>query len=174
MQGQTQPQGKRKLISLRRLIALFFILWAVTLIWHQVKPMPAGTVASCEFHPVRQDQIQFLHDLTYTDSNGQQVNDQTIFDTVFRIIDQAERFIVMDFFLINQFRGEAGEIYRNLSSELVERIIQRKQERPDLRIILITDPINSIYGGRVSPLSAMAGYRIHFRRMLKKCPCAAG
>jgi phosphatidylserine/phosphatidylglycerophosphate/cardiolipin synthase-like enzyme len=45
-------------------------------------------------------------------------------------------------------------VHRELSRELVERLIERRRERPELDVLLITDPINTIYGGE--PLEHLA------------------
>lgn len=152
MRNKHQKNTHRSRSRLRQILYGFLLLWLLTFIWHQVKPMPEGTVASCQYHPMRDDQIRFVHDLTYKDKSGRSVNEQKIFDHIFSMIDQAQNFIMMDFFLLNQYKGEAGDVHRNLSTELVQRLIQRKQSIPHLQAVLITDPINIIYGGSASPL----------------------
>ena len=73
---------------------------------------------------------------------------------MFRIVDEARSFIVADFFLLNEHMGAAGGAHRPLSRELVERLIARKQAVPSLSVLLLTDPINDVYGGAPSPALA--------------------
>ena len=57
--------------------------------------------------------------------------------------------------------GAAGGAHRPLSRELVEHLIARKQAVPSLSVLLITDPINDVYGGAPSPLLAELRKRRH-------------
>jgi HKD family nuclease len=70
---------------------------------------------------------------------------------VLRIIDEAESFIVADFFLVNDLMGATNEVHRPLSREIVERLIARKKAKPELAVLFVTDPINDVYGGMQAP-----------------------
>ena len=129
-------------------------LWAGVGVWNSSKPMPAGTNVSTAPVMVPAADVQFLYDLTYAPPQGEMLYEQRIFDEVFRIIDEARSFIVADFFLLNEHMGAAGAAHRPLSRELVDRLIARKQAVPSLSVLLITDPINDVYGGAPSPALA--------------------
>jgi len=77
---------------------------------------------------------------------------QNIFDQVLEIVRNAQRFLVVDYFLFNAHGGNAGggAPTRALSSELRDALIEQKKQKPDLRILFITDPINDVYGGEPS------------------------
>jgi hypothetical protein len=107
--------------------------------------MPRGTSYAGAVRPTAQ--VSFLADLTYVDPDGLRHVDQRIFDEVFRIIGGAERFVLVDMFLYNDFQGERREDTRALSAELTEALIRRKRERPQLIAIAISDPVNTVYGG---------------------------
>ncbi|MBT4161114.1 MAG: phospholipase [Gammaproteobacteria bacterium] len=94
--------------------------------------------------------VRFLTDLTWVDEFGDRHFEQEIFDEVFRLVNSAERFVLLDMFLYNNFQGKVPERHRQLSTELTEVLISRKEQYPDLQIIVITDPINTVYGGMVS------------------------
>jgi phosphatidylserine/phosphatidylglycerophosphate/cardiolipin synthase-like enzyme len=126
--------------------------WSCVGFWNTFKPMPAGTDMSTPASVVPLEQVQFLHDLTRSDAAGRPQYEQHIFDEAFRIIDAAESFVVADFFLINDAMGAASGTRRRLSRELVDRLIARKAAKPGISILLITDPINEVYGGMRSPL----------------------
>ena len=51
-----------------------------------------------------------------------------------------------DFFLWNPWTGTTGKRDRELALELAGALIAKKLENPDLPILLLTDPINRIYG----------------------------
>ena len=114
--------------------------------------MPPGTDIQTASVPIASQNVQFLYDLTRADPQGQPLHEQRIFDEVFRIIDEAESFIVADFFLVNDLMGAASDPHRPLSREMVDRLIARKRSRPELSVLFVTDPINEIYGGMHSPL----------------------
>ena len=130
----------------------FWILWAGVGVWQTTKPMPAGTHVHTSAVAVEASEVRFLTDLTYNDPQGHPVYEQQIFDEVFRIVDGAESFIVADFFLFNDFMGAAEAPHRSLSRELASRLIERRTAKPALNVLLITDPINDVYGGVDSPI----------------------
>lgn len=130
----------------------FMAWWALVAGWNVIKPMPPGTNVSTAPVGAQAEDVQFLYDLTTLTPNGAALHEQRIFDEVFRIIDEAESFVVADFFLLNDMMGTTHGAHRRLSRELTDRLLARKKARPDLPILLITDPINDIYGGLPSPL----------------------
>ncbi len=124
--------------------------WAVTALYHGLKPMPPGTNIASPRFGVSEDDVRFLYDLTVGDGETERRIEQQIFDAVFAIIDNARDFIVLDFFLINDDRGALGTKvapHRALSHELLDRLLARKRAIPELRVLVVTDPINDAYGG---------------------------
>ena len=135
---------------------------------HTIKPPPTGTDFSGDDHPAAR--VKFLADVTYVDDNGTRHSDQQIFDNVFQLIHGARRFILVDMFLFNDFQGSTPEYSRLLSSELTEALLARKRHHPDIEIVVITDPINIVYGGMRSPqLDALreAGIQVTISRLEK-------
>ena len=62
------------------------------------------------------------------------------------MVEQSRRLLVLDLFLYNDFQGKHPERTRLLSGELTDRLVRHKTEYPSIRIVLITDPINTVYG----------------------------
>jgi len=120
--------------------------------WQAMKPMPEGTAVDTGL--VALQSIDFLEDLTFVDAAGARVHQQQIFNAVFNMVDEAATTLVLDFFLFNDQAGASGQVARPLSRELADRLIARKRARPGLRVVVITDPINDVYGGAPSPLLA--------------------
>lgn len=116
--------------------------------------LPPGVSYRGEIH--RASEASFLADLTWVDESGERHVEQQIFDAVMRIIDHAERFVLVDMFLYNDFQGDPPETTREISSELTSALIARKRERPEIQIVVISDPVNTLYGGIRSK---------HFERM---------
>lgn len=96
------------------------------------------------------DSVRLLIDDTFYDPKaGCRVMRHEILDAMLDQIASAEQFIVADFFLWNAWQGktDAGSVYRAVSDELTRALLKRKSERPGLRMLVITDPLNRIYGG---------------------------
>jgi phosphatidylserine/phosphatidylglycerophosphate/cardiolipin synthase-like enzyme len=133
----------------RRLLSIAFVVtWLMTGLYHSLKPLPPGTHVDAGPFTARESDVDFLVDTTRGD-DGQRNIDQHIFDAVFGIIDRASEFVVMDFFLINDDRGsmpDARPPHRALSGQFIERLLARKRALPDLKVLLVTDPVNDVYG----------------------------
>lgn len=140
-----------------------------------LRPLPAGLNVRGEPRPV--DEVTFLYDATGIGEPGRRVFesvpgieppalaapagrlpvgwdravDQHIFDAVFALIDGANRGIVADLFLFNRMQGASPERTRPLAEQLTERLVAKRRSRPDVDIVLITDPINTVYGSVSSP-----------------------
>lgn len=137
----------------KRWIAYALLAWWVSVgTWHVYKPMPPGTDIATPAVAVAPSDVRFLFDLTYRTPQGQTVHEHSIFDEVFAIADVAETFIVADFFLINDLMGAESAVYRPLSRQLADRLLAKKRAKPDITILLVTDPINDVYGGLTSNL----------------------
>lgn len=91
--------------------------------------------------------MKFLADQTYMDAQGQQQVDQHIFREVFQLIDQAQTTIVLDMFLFNQEVGKSKVKQIALTQQLTNALIAKRRQDPNIQVVLITDPINSVYGG---------------------------
>lgn len=122
------------------------VLWGLTLVWHRFKPLPEGVGV---VWPTHQADVEFLFDLTYLRADTTVV-EQEIFDRVLAMIDEAERFVVIDMFLFNDEHGGERD-YRPLTAQLTERLLARKRAQPNIDITFITDEINNFYGAYTTP-----------------------
>lgn len=141
-----------RFISRHRWKTVFALVATTALItgwFHQVKPLPTGLNFSGPAQPAWQ--VQFHGDLTYLDAQNTQQHDQEIFDEILAMIARAERFILVDMFLFNAYTGAGALPYRLLSQELTDALIAKKQQDPSMQIVFITDPVNTVYGGKPEP-----------------------
>ena len=140
------------LLWLRVSVAQLLAVAALTLCagcYHTLQPLPDGV---CYAGPQRPAQdLAFLKDATYVNADGVRFSDQEIFDEVFKMIRDARRFVLIDFFLYNEFQGQIAEDTRALTRELTDALTAQKHRFPGLRVIVITDPINNVYGGQRAP-----------------------
>ena len=94
-----------------------------------------------------------LIDRTYRDiTTGQNILDHEILDAMIDEIQSAETFLIVDFFLWNKWQGRFAknknnvQELRSLADLLADAIIEKRQQNPEIPILLITDPINRLYG----------------------------
>jgi hypothetical protein len=125
--------------------------------WHTTKPLPAGLRVAGPWTSVPARDVRLLFDVTSADAYGQPVVQQQIFDEMLRMIRDARRFVVLDQFLFNAHRGAlepadaaAMPSGRSLSAELRDALVAARAAQPQLRVLLVTDPINDLYGGMPS------------------------
>lgn len=126
--------------------ALFGVALLPYLLFRQ-KELPPGTdLNSPDF---RFDTARLLIDHTAWDASREAyVQAHVIFDTMLEEIEAAETFIIADFFLWNPWQGaiEAPGSLRPLARELADALIDKRIQNPGIPILVITDPINRIYG----------------------------
>ncbi|SBR47047.1 phospholipase D-like domain-containing protein [Halomonas sp. HL-93] len=121
------------------LLTFYFTLMA----YHQLKPLPPGISHAS---PVYQtDNVEFFRDLTHHADDERHV-DQEIFDQVERMIERADDFIVIDNFMVNGLVNDPSEDYPQLSDNLVDQLVRKRDANPDMPIVFISDAINSGYG----------------------------
>ncbi len=135
-------------MTLKLLLALIVLTLVGVGLYHTYKPLPPGISHSGEALPL--NNAALLVDATYHHNDGSETRDHEIFDEILRLISQARSFVLVDMFLFNSSRPEDVE-HRHLSEQLTEALINRKAEQPGLEIVVISDPLNTLYGGSVSP-----------------------
>ncbi|MDO6823855.1 phospholipase D family protein [Marinobacter sp. 1_MG-2023] len=135
-------------MSLKVLLALVVLTLIGIGFYHSYKPIPQGISYNGDDHPLHDAVL--LTDTTYHHSDGSETRDHEIFNEILRLVSQARSFVLVDMFLYNSSSPEDVE-HRQLSEQLTEALIQRKTEQPELEIIVISDPLNTLYGGSVSP-----------------------
>ncbi len=126
-------------------------LWSAVACYQVVKPLPVDLVFAGAPVVVASTDLRFLTDLTYRNFDDRPVHEQQIFDEVLTLVDSARRLLVLDMFLFNDHLGPDGSCVRPLSSELTEALLAARRCTPDMPVVLVTDPINDLYGGDPSP-----------------------
>ena len=126
----------------------FLVVWAALATWQLHKPLPNGTSVRGEVVETPLSQLQFFADVSGADVFGAPVVRQEIFDAMLRMIADARQYIVLDFFLFNAQRGAQLDVrpHRELSAQLRDALLARKRELPGLQILVLSDPVNDVYG----------------------------
>lgn len=148
----------------RYVIFISLLLVYVSVIaYHQSKPVPEGVSYSGEMHTLAEGDLSFVYDLTYQ-KDDKEIYEQNIFDEVYTLIENAEEFLIVDMFMINESSDESRE-FPSLSAEFSGKIAQKMEDNPDLDVIIITDDVNTTYGSHeaehIEPLADLGAEVIY-------------
>lgn len=123
------------------LCIMILVILAVS-IYHVFKPLPHGV--SKLSSETKTSNVELLTDVTYKSGNKMHY-EQEIFDKVNETIDEADDFIIMDMFLFNSYKT-VDKDYPKIADRITQSLINKKKQNPNIKIIVITDPLNSFYG----------------------------
>lgn len=135
------------MIPFRIVAAIFFLILLATGLYNTLKPLPAGLSRSAPARALYD--VRVLADVTWRSNSGESLQHHQIFDEVFRLIAQARRLVVVDMFLFND--STTDSTLTPLAVKLTEALIDRKNAIPELQVVVITDPLNTVYGGLRPP-----------------------
>lgn len=141
---------KNKVSYKKYILYTLLLLLISTLIFHQLKPLPEGVNIASEIYEIEENQVTFLQDLTYF-IEDERITEHRIFDEVLVMIDEAQEFIIIDMFLFNEDFTQnelknSSLVKKNITSQITQHLVAKKQENPNVEIIFITDGINNFYG----------------------------
>jgi phosphatidylserine/phosphatidylglycerophosphate/cardiolipin synthase-like enzyme len=146
------PDTRRR--RYRRVISYIVLgIWIALAFWHAFKPLPPGVRTHSAWHSIPTQDITFIADITSADAYGRSVSSQAIFEETLKVVRSAREFLVLDYFMFNNRRGDldpTSPLLRPLSGQLRDALIERRQAIPDLKVLFITDPINELYGATPS------------------------
>jgi hypothetical protein len=109
-------------------IFLSVLIYLACGFWNSVKPMPAGTHLGSLPARLGESQVEFIED-------GAQPG--AILRREIAFVDRAEQMIVLD--------------QCPLARDLADHLLTRRRQRPNLKIVLVSDPRDAIYGGTPAP-----------------------
>jgi phosphatidylserine/phosphatidylglycerophosphate/cardiolipin synthase-like enzyme len=140
-------------LLLAAVFATAAVVLLIPLFLYTSPQLPQGTNITTSPTGIAAENIRLLIDDTAWDpETNQRVIDQEIFDEILAMIDRADQFIYVDLFLWNPWQGSIPEEHRKLSGELSRALIKKKRSMRKLDVIVLSDPINRIYGGHESEL----------------------
>ena len=93
--------------------------------------------------------VNLLVDRTYWDETNKEVRtDHEILKALMEEIQSAETFLMVDFFLWNDWKGRLGKEHSldALSLRLADAILEKRKQNPEMPILVLTDQINRLYG----------------------------
>lgn len=134
--------SRRRYVSV--IVGLLALGYLSSAIYHTYKPLPEGLNFTGK---LRHAEVKFIADQTYLDATGKQQQDHHIFNEMLKLIDEAQTTIVLDMFLFNSEVGQSTRAHQTLAQQLTDALILKRGVQPNIEIRVITDPINSVYGG---------------------------
>ena len=137
-----KPKKKKIIIGS---VGILLLIYIATILWHTYKPLPPGLSYEGELHYT--DDVQMITDLSYAQNeDGDNLQHELhIFDEVNQVIENAEEFIVLDFFLFDHYSDEDIEFPKNVE-KMTASLVEKKEMNPKMPITFITDPLNIGYG----------------------------
>ncbi len=124
--------------------------------WHVYKPLPPGVAVLGMAVATPDSAVRFLADIAAQDGAGGMVREHPIHEATLDLVRNAQDFLVLDYFLFNDQGGPAGALSYGeglapVSGSLIAALRELKQARPELPVLVITDPINDYYRGTAPP-----------------------
>jgi PLD-like domain len=111
-------------------LLVLLLAWLSLVFWNSAKPLPPGTHIVSQVSRLSEADVDFVQESArHPEGPG----------WVMSAIDHAEQLIVVD--------------RSPVSRELAQHLLARKRARPNLRIVLVTDPGNEAFGG--TPLQTL-------------------
>jgi hypothetical protein len=98
--------------------------WLALVFWNTAKPLPPGTHIVSQTSRLSESEVDFLRGLPQRQDSPA---------PAMSAIDHAEQLIVLD--------------RSPVARELAQHLLARKRARPNLKIVLVTDPGNEAFGG---------------------------
>ena len=111
----------------RSVVLILLFAWLSLVFWNSAKPLPPGTHIVSQTSRLSESDVDFLY--------GSPLR-QELLGREIGAIDHAEQLIVLD--------------RSPVALELTQRLLARKHSRPNLKIVLVTDPGNEAFGGTPS------------------------
>ncbi|OCA81995.1 phospholipase D family protein [Pseudobacillus wudalianchiensis] len=139
----------KKITKKRLLIIILLSVYLITMLFHVYKPLPEHISYESPVYQVGADQVDFYYNVSGK-VGEEKVFTEQIFKRTQEIIDEADQFIVLDFFLFNSYH-EKNKEFPNITEKITEALIKKKQANPHMDIILISDEVNTSYNSHKTP-----------------------
>lgn len=102
--------------------------------------------------PVRKtNTVDFYYDLTFLDKNGNIKYDRNLWDATYKVVDNAKDYLIIEMFLLNDIYNKDEENFPKFAEEYVKRVIKKKRENPNLKVYVLLDENNNMYGAFEHP-----------------------
>ncbi|WP_083632349.1 hypothetical protein [Domibacillus antri] len=144
MKKRMDKWGKWRLTAI-----LFLSVYVIVMLYNVYKPLPENISYESKEYLVSEKDIDFFYNVS-GERNDEKFFKEEIFTRTLEIIDEAEEFIVIDYFLFNSYHEKDKEYPGNVKN-ITDVLLTKKRENPDLPIIFISDEVNTSYHSHSVP-----------------------
>ncbi|MGB6353157.1 MAG: phospholipase D-like domain-containing protein [Steroidobacteraceae bacterium] len=131
-QPPAPPGAVRRFVRAAKLLLFALLLaWLWLIFWNSAKPLPPGIHVVSETARLSEADVDFLYPAQSRPASGGQD---------LAAIDRAEQLIVLD--------------RSPVTPDLAQHLLARKRQRPNLKVVVVTDPAAEAFGG--TPLHTLA------------------
>ena len=120
------------------MLLLVLLVWLSVVLWSTAKPLPPGTHIVSQTARLSEADVEFLYESPQHQDSAHPEDSPRRKDPSaeeLAAVDHAEQLIVVD--------------RSPVSPELARHLLARKRQRPNLKIVVVTDPGNESFGGSV-------------------------
>ncbi len=136
----------------RGVLAVLAAAWIGVALWQTHKLLPTGMHVASPVCTVPGRDVTLYTDLTAADAYGHPLIRQSLMDAELELIAGAAHFVVLDVERFTQATAPSG---RPIAAELTEALLALRRTRPQVRVLLIVDPVNENYGAARAPQLAL-------------------
>ncbi|HEY1900036.1 MAG TPA: phospholipase D-like domain-containing protein [Steroidobacteraceae bacterium] len=138
----------------RWLLAAMAAVWVGTTVHYATRALPSGMRLAGDPQSIPMRDVTFLDDITGANAYDRGFSSHTIFDAMLRTIGEARSLVVLDCHLCSDMHRSTPDAIATLTplaAQLMDALLARKAAVPGLQVLVIADPINSLYGSTPSP-----------------------
>lgn len=114
-----------------------------------IKTPPPGINYESKIYEAKD--VDFHYDLTYLDKDGNITYDRNIWDETYKLIDDADDFLIIEMFLFNDIYDKNSARFPEFSKEYTKRLVEKQKSNPNLKVYLLLDENNNFYGANEHP-----------------------
>jgi hypothetical protein len=133
----------------RWLCAALVAVWVAVTVYYATRALPDGMRLASNPQSIPTGDVTFLDDITGANAYGRGFSSHTVFDAMLHTIGTARSLVVLDCHLcsdMHRTEPDAVAPLTPLATQLVDALLARKAAVPALQVLVIADPINSLYG----------------------------
>jgi hypothetical protein len=129
----------------RLLVLMFLLAWAGSGFWLSNRHLPPGLHVAGAWKSLRASQVRFLRDISAADATGAPLSERQIDPELHRMIANAREILVLDTGLFGDLpaagpRAPRLRVAPTVAAAITDALLNAKQERPDLQVLLLVDP----------------------------------
>ena len=128
---------------------LIISLLALNISCSTIKTPPLGV--NYESPLRKSNNVEFHYDLTYLDKDGNIQYDRKIWEASYKIVDEAKDYLIIEMFLFNDIYNKDKESFPAFAKEYTRRLVKKKMENPNLKVYVLLDENNNLYGAFEHP-----------------------